>query len=142
MSDAPRGSPVKGMVYGVLVDIGGSLLASFVLFFLWAMWLAATGMDATSIQQAMAEPDPLSAVSLIGYATGTALSWAGGFVCARVAKETELQCAAVVATVSGLLALTMGSGAPFELHLFLTVLTVGAVMLGGWMGQQYNAGKL
>ena len=138
MSDAPRGSPVKGMIYGVLVDIGGSLIASFALFFAWAIWLGASGMDAESIAQAMAEPDPLSAVSLIGYAMGTALSWLGGYVCARVARETELECAAVVATVSALVALAMGAGMSVELYLFLTALTVGAVMLGGWVGRQHN----
>lgn len=138
MSEAPRGSPVKGMIYGVLVDIGGSLVASFALFFVWAIWLGASGMDAEAIAQAMAEPDPLSAVSLIGYTVGTALSWLGGYVCARVARETELQCAAVVATVSALVALAMGTGMSVELYLFLTALTVGAVMLGGWVGRQHN----
>lgn len=138
MSDAPRGSPVKGMVYGVLVDVGGSLVASFVLFFVWAVWLGASGMDGEAIAQAMREADPLSAVSLAGYAVGTALSWLGGYVCARVARETELQCAAVVAAVSALVALAMGAGMSTELYLFLTALTVAAVMLGGWTGMQHN----
>ena len=137
--EAPRGSPVKGMVYGVLVDLGGSLVASFVLFFVWAVWLGASGMDADAVAQAMTEPDPLSAVSLIGYTMGGAFSWLGGFVCARVARETELQCAAVVATVSTLAALALGTGLPWGLYLFLTLLTFGTVMLGGWMGRQQNA---
>ena len=139
MSDAPRGSPVKGMVYGVLVDVGGSLVASFVLFFVWAIWLGASGMDAEAIAQVMAEPDPLSGVSLIAYTIGTALSWLGGYVCARVARETELQCAAVVATVSAMVALAMGGGMAFELYILLTVLTVAAVMFGAWIGKQHNA---
>jgi hypothetical protein len=138
MSDAARGSPVKGMIYGVLVDIGGSLLASFALFFVWAVWLGSSGMDAEAIARAMSEPDPLSAVSLVGYTVGTTLSWLGGFVCARVARETELQCAAVVATISALVTLATGSGTSFELYLFLVASTVAAVMLGGWMGKQRN----
>ena len=139
MSDAPRGSPVKGMILGVVVDIGGSLIASFVLLFAWAMWLGASGMDAESIAQTMAEPDPLSSFSLTSYAVGGGFSWLGGYVCARIAQETELTCAAMVATISTLLALAMGFGLPFALHLFLTALTAAAVMLGGWMGQRQNA---
>ena len=139
MSDAPRGSPVKGMALGLAVDVGGSMLAAFLLFFTWAIWLGASGLDAEAITQAMVENDPASGVSLIGYVVGTAFSWLGGYVCARVAQETELRCAAVVATISAALALAMGTALPLPLHLLLTVLTIAAVMLGGWMGAQRNA---
>ena len=139
MSDDPRGSPVKGMILGVVVDLGGSLIASFALFFLWAIWLGASGLDPEGIAQTMTEPDPLSTVSLVSYVLGGAFSWFGGYVCARVARETELQCAAVVATVSSLVALALGVGLPWGLYFFLTLLTFGTVMLGGWMGLQHNA---
>ena len=137
--DRPRGSPVKGMLFGVLVDVGGSMVAAFILFFIWAIWLGASGLDAEAITQAMVENDPTSGISLIGYVVGTAFSWLGGYVCARVAQETELRCAAVVAAISGTLALAMGSELPLPLYLLLTALTVAAVMLGGWMGAQRNA---
>src|SRR6185436_10621914 len=106
------------------------------LFFTWAIWLGASGLDAEAITQAMTENDPMSGISLIGYVVGTAFSWLGGYVCARVARETEMQCAAVVATVSTLTALAMGTGLPFALYLLLALLTAGSVMLGGWMGAQ------
>ena len=139
MNDAPRGSPVKGMALGLAVDVGGSMLAAFLLFFTWAIWLGASGLDAEAITQAMTENDPMSGISLISYVVGTAFSWLGGYVCARVARETEMQCAAVVATVSTLTALAMGTGLPFALYLLLALLTAGSVMLGGWMGAQRNA---
>src|SRR5262245_29621468 len=138
-AEKPRGSPVKGMIFGLLVDIGGSFVASVVLFFVWAIWLGASGLEPEAIAQAMAEPDPVSAFSLISYAVGGGFSLLGGYVCARVARETEMRCAAVVATVSSLVSLAMGTGLPVALYLFLTVLTFAAVMFGGWMGQQHNA---
>jgi hypothetical protein len=139
MSEPRRGAPVKGMILGVVVDIGGSLLASFVLFFIWAIWLGATGHDAEAITQEMSKPDPLSQPSLVGYAVGTGFSWLGGYVCAVVAQETEMQCAAVVAAISTLVGLAMGAGLPLGLYLTLTALTFATVMLGAWMGQQRNA---
>jgi len=139
MSDAPRGSPVKGMIFGLLVDIGGSLVASFALFFIWAIWLSSSGLDADAVAQSMAEPDPLSGFSLASYTLGGGFSWLGGYVCARVARETELRCAAVIATISSLVSLAMGIGLPPGLYLFLTALTFASVMLGGWMGEQRNA---
>lgn len=136
--EARRGAPVKGMILGLVVDIGGSLLASFVLFFVWAIWLGMQGVEPEAIAETLAEPDPLSGFSFFAYIVGGVFSWLGGYVCARVAQETELRCAAVVGVISTLLALAMGWGLPFGLHLFLTALTFGAVMLGGWMGQQRN----
>ena len=139
MSEAKRGSPVKGMFFGLMVDIGGSVVASFVLFFVWAIWLGASGLEPEVIAQAMAEPDPLSTVSLVSYAVGGSFSLLGGYVCARVARETELRCAAMIGVISSLVSLAMGTGLPVGLYLFLTMLTFAAVMLGGWMGQQRNA---
>jgi len=134
-----RGSPVKGMVFGVLVDLGGSLLASFALFFAWAIWLGASGLDAEAIAQTMAEPDPLSGFSLAGYTVGSAFSWLGGYVCARVARETELRCAAVVAAISCSAGLLLAGDLPLALNFALVLFTIGAVMLGGWTGARQNA---
>lgn len=137
--DRPRGRPVKGMVYGVLVDIGGSLVAAFVLSVAWAMWLSATGLDSKEIAQEMTEAEATSPISVAGYLVGTACSWAGGYVCARVARETEMRCAAVVATISTLIALLTGTGLSLPLYIVSALITAGAVMLGGWMGAQRNA---
>ena len=136
--DARRGAPVKGMIFGLMVDIGGSLIAAVLLVFVWSIWLAASGMDAEGITQMLSEPDPLSTFSFVSYAVGCGFSWLGGYVCARVARETEMRCAAVVATVSSLIAVTMGTALPLALNLVLTLLTFGAVMLGGWTGLQRN----
>jgi hypothetical protein len=138
MSEARRGAPVKGMILGLVVDIGGSVIASFVLFFVWAIWLGASGMEADAIAKELSQPDPVSTLSFASYAVGGAFSWFGGYVCARVALETELRCAAVVATISTLVALAMGAGLPFGLYVMLAALSFGAVMLGGWMGLQQN----
>jgi hypothetical protein len=137
--DRPRGSPVKGMALGILVDLGGTTLAGIVLVFGWAAWLAASGLDAAAIEATMREADPLSSFSIFSYVVGGAFSWLGGYVGARVARETELRCAAVIAAVSVMVSLALGGSLPLELNLLLALLTVGAIMLGGWMGAQRNA---
>lgn len=138
--DRPRGSPVKGMIFGLLVDIGGSLLAGIVLTFVWAIWLGATGHDAKAIEAALTErPDPTSAFSLIANALGMGFSWLGGYVCARVARETELRCAGVVAGVGVAISPLFGLDLTSPFYLAMVVLGAALVMLGGWMGQQRNA---
>ena len=136
MSDAPRGSPVKGMVFGLLVDIGGSFVATIVLLFVWTIWLSASGVDAEGVAETIAEPG--STIAIATYTTGGAFSWLGGYICARVARETELRCAAVIGAISALISLVMGSSLPLGLDVFLAAMTFGCVMLGGWMGQQHN----
>jgi len=136
--DRPRGSPVKGMMFGVLVDLGGSFAAAIAMSFAYGIWLAASGMAPGEIEEALTQRDPGSAFSLFAYAVGTGFSWLGGYVCARTAKETELKCAGVVATVSSVTGLLLSMDQPLELNLALLLLTVGAVMLGGWIGQQRN----
>ena len=137
--DRPRGSPVKGMIFGVLVDIGGTTLAGIALVFFWAIWLAASGMSAEQIQEAVQNPDPTSAFSLIGYAVGTGFSALGGYVCARVARETELRCAAVVAAISITFGLVIG-GATHSLAMNVVLIgaTLAAVMGGAWFGKRSN----
>jgi len=137
--DRPRGSPVRGMVFGALVDLGGSFAAALVLSFAYGIWLAASGMSAAEIEQALTRPDPGSTFAMVSYAVGAAFSWLGGYVCARTAKETELQCAAVVAAISCTAGLLLAMDLPLALNFALVLLTIGAVMLGGWTGARQNA---
>ena len=136
--DRPRGSPVRGMLYGALVDIGGTLLAGIVLGILWGSWLAASGNSAEQIAEAVKNPDPTSLVAIAGYVIGTAFSGLGGYVCARVARETELRCAAVVAGISIAFGFAVGGAQTFEMGVLMVVTTVAAVMLGAWLGRRHN----
>lgn len=140
--DRPRGKPVKGIVSGILVDLGGTTVAGFVLMFVWGVWLASSGADAGQIQEAVQNVDPFSGIALLGYAVGAAFSCFGGYVAARVARETELMCAAAVAVVSCLTGIAMAWDFPAWLHAILAALTFASVLLGGWMGKQRNLREL
>ena len=137
--DRPRGSPVKGMVFGALVDIGGTLVAGIVLGVIWSIGLAASGQTAEEIEQAVQNPDPTSVVGILGFVIGTAFSVLGGYVCARVARETEYRCAGVVSVASIAIGLAVGGGQSFAMNVLMVVATIAAVMLGAWIGAQRNA---
>jgi hypothetical protein len=139
--DRPRGSPVKGMAFGLMVDIGGTLCASYALMFIWAIRLAAQGHDAKAIEEMLNQQfaDSTSDVGIAANVLGMAFSWLGGYVCARVARETELRCAGVVAGLGIGLALLLGGDAMTALHFGLVLLGAAIVMLGAWMGAQRNA---
>lgn len=138
MNDAPRGSPVRGMAFGLLVDLGGTTVSSLALVFIWAIWQAMSGLEAEAIEQSLQDLEPMSPISVIGSVMGCGFSLLGGYVCARVARETELRCAAVVAVVSAIVSLAMGSSLPLALNVLFGLLTAGLVMLGGWLGERRN----
>jgi hypothetical protein len=138
--DNPKGSPVKAVIYGVLVDIIGSTIAGAVLVFVYGIILATRGASPEAIAAAVTTADPTSAFSLAGTAIGLGFSCLGGYVCARVVREAELKWAAVTAAIS----ITIGFGLGMQslsvgVNLLFAVLGVAVVMLGGYAGARRNA---
>jgi hypothetical protein len=139
---AAQGSPFKGVVFGLLVDIGGSIVGGLAMVFVYGIVLATSGASQAEIEQALTKVDPLSWFSIIGFTIGTTASFLGGYVCARVARAAELKWAGVVAAVSGIVSLLMGTGAySFEWNALLALVGMGAVIWGGWVGARRNAAQ-
>ena len=129
----------RAIVYGVLVDIGGSILAGLVLATLYAFVLAGSGMAREEILQAISDPQPASWYSIAGFVVGCAASFLGGYVCARLAAPREMRAVSAVAAVSGVVSLAMGPDAyAFEWTAVLALAGMGAVFAGGWAGMQGN----
>lgn len=129
----------KAIVYGVLVDIGGSILAGLVLATIYAFVLAGSGVPREEILRAISEAEPASWFSIAGFVAGCGASFLGGYVCARVAGMHEMRAVSAVAAVSGVVALLFGSGAyAFEWTAVLALVGMGAVVAGGWTGLQRN----
>lgn len=139
-TDRPAGSPVKGVIYGVLVDILGTTAATALLAFVYGIALAVNGASAEDIQRAVTQLEPASALGLIASAIGCGFSFLGGYVCARVARRAELKWAAVTGALSAAFGLAMTlQAAPDALNLFMLVLSFAIVVLGGHVGARRNA---
>src|SRR5215510_11032931 len=77
-------SPIKAVLLGLAVDVGGSMLLGLLLGMGYAIVLAASGMQADEIALALADLSPWSWISIFGTLMGCGLSVLGGYVCARV----------------------------------------------------------
>jgi uncharacterized membrane protein YfcA len=133
---------VKAVVYGVLIDVGGSLVAGLALAIAYSVVLAASGAGAEEIERRLSEPDPASWLSLLGFLLGCTASLLGGYVCARVAAVDEMRPVGMVAAVSGVVSLLMGGSAyAFEWDALLALLGMAAVFAGGWAGARRNRRK-
>lgn len=138
----PRpGSPVKAVTLGLLVDIGGTTLATLLLAFVYGVVLAASGAGSEEIAAAV---DGGLADSWLFYATsgvGLAFSVLGGYVCARIARRAELKLGAVMAGLSAVIGVALG-GDHYQLGTLasLTIASIGAVLIGARWGAARNRG--
>jgi len=132
-------SPVKGVIYGALVDILGTTASSIAIGIAYGIFLVATGSSLEEIQREGTQIDPTSTLGMVTGAVGCAFSVLGGYVCARVAGPPELKWAAMVAAISVALGLLMAFQVPLALNLLLNALGFAMVMLGGYLGARRNA---
>jgi hypothetical protein len=131
---APRpGSPYKAVIFGLLTDFGGTIALSVLLTFIWGVAQSpevATG-EAMTV-------DPW--YSWVGFAGGFGFSVLGGYVCARVAGQSEYTLGAILAVLVVVLGLLLfGSGEhDFGVAVALNAATVVAVIVGAWIGKKRN----
>ena len=134
-----RGSPVKAVIFGVLIDVGGSFGAGVVLVLAYSIVLAWSGASAEDIRRAMGAADVFSWFSLLGFCVGAAASFLGGYVCARIVADAEMKWVGIVAAISALVSLAMGAGSlAFDWDALMALISMGAVFAGGWAGRRRN----
>jgi uncharacterized membrane protein len=136
---SPRpGSPLRAVLLGLAVDLGGSLACSVLLGTAQVSAFVASGMSQAQATEALRELPPTSTTAILGIVLGALCSVAGGFVCARVARRDEYRLGAVMAALSAGSGLAMGGDADPEMTVLLTLSTVACVLLGAKYGRALN----
>ena len=115
---APRpGSPYKAVALGLLTDFGGTLALSLI------------------VAPVSPESWPFYAISI----GGGAFSVLGGYVCARIAGQSEYTLGAILAAINVVLGLALGGDdADVGMQIVLNVATVACVILGARLGKARN----
>jgi hypothetical protein len=139
--DLPRrpGSAFKAIALGLAVDIGGSLIASVILAAIYGAALAADGVKPEDIAAAMQASATDSWFFYVGSLFGLGFSVLGGYVCARIARRSEMRLGAILAVLSALSGLFLG-GDQLQLGtlLSMTLTGFGAVLVGARLGLAKN----
>ncbi len=134
-----RGSPVKAILTGLFVDLGGSVLVGVVLTQLYRVSLALSGLSADEIDKAMAAIPPQSMLMILAMVMGAGCSVAGGYVCARIVGRDEFRAGAVMASLSAFLSLLSGPvDVDADLLVLTTLSTIACVLLGVKYGRERN----
>jgi hypothetical protein len=129
-----RGLQVRAVLTGVLVDIGGSLLAQILIFVVLGLTIPnAPDRAGDAPQNVAVPPDPAFWGPLL--AIGLLFTALGAYVAARIAKGAELENAFAVGIVSTAIGFTFvflsPEASPFWVQAAGLLLTIPAAFVGG-----------
>lgn len=132
--DREPGSTFKAVLLGAATDIGGTMVAGFVLAVLYALVLAAQGYSNEQIDATFENFDPLSGFGLITSLAGLSMSVLGGYVCARVANVASYLAVGILSAVSVTFGAVIGGGEyDWPMLLTLNLLSLAGIFVGGWL---------
>jgi hypothetical protein len=131
---AAPGSAVKAVSLGLLVDIGGTLLLSVVVFSAYAVVQTGNGMSVEQIEAELGNLPPTSLFFIVMTLLGCGLSVLGGYVCARIARRRDYRLGVVLGALSTTLGLLLGSDESAGMLAATALLSFAAIMLGTRLG--------
>jgi hypothetical protein len=127
------GSPVKAILIGLVVDIGGSIVGGTILAIAWGILLGAGGASGDQIDGFFRESHTFQWVSLC---TGLGFTGLGAYVAARIANRAEYRFALMLglcslASSELMVRLFASSDYPEWTRLVGTVLVLPVAFVGG-----------
>ena len=136
---AAPGSPLRAVLMGLAVDIGGTALASFLISAMYALQLHGQGLSESELKEAFDHMPHDSGLYVLGNVLGALMSVAGGYVCARIVRRNEFRTGLVMAASSALVGLLLGAAQEeVDMMLLLTLTGVACNLLGVKYGAEHN----
>lgn len=140
MMNAATGSALKAVSLGVMVDILGTLLATLLTAFVYAVYMTSQGMAPPEIQASLQEE--ASPINFVVMGLGSGFSILAGYICGRIARRHEYRLTAITALCSLLIASAMSANGLLQepLRFGLSVLvTLACTLLGGHLAARRRA---
>lgn len=135
--------PVRGVVYGLLVDLGGTILIGIIAVLGYGAMLLVTGVELQEASERIAALEsmpPYTPISLALNGLGLLMSYLGGYTCLRVSRASGLGIAVILAIITTGLGLALIENTPnpgFDLS--VGAIAFVATLLGGRAGLRRNA---
>jgi hypothetical protein len=139
---AGAGSAIKAVTLGLVADIGGTLAGTVVFMLIYGIVLGVSGASAEELAAASDFTATDSWQFYAGTLLGLGFSVLGGYVCARIARRSEMKLGAVLALLSAAIGVLLAAD-QYQLGTLLsvTLASIGAVMVGARLGQAKNRGN-
>lgn len=127
----PRGATVLGFVAGLVTDIGGSLVAGFVLAIVYAILLTSSGMSAAEVEASFHDMPLDSGFRIVSEAVGGGFSILGGYVFERIARRGDMRLGWALGLTALVIGAVLGNSAENPLHsTVLSLLSLAATLFG------------
>ena len=129
-----KGSPVKAILIGLLVDIVGSFVLVFILGIIYSVMLASQGLTPEEIEYRLTNLDPYSLFSLVCMFFGGLMTVIAGYICAKIVNYSEYKFALILGFISAMVGYMAGESYYSTLdNIFLVLLTLGCALFGAWL---------
>ena len=129
-----KGSPVKAITIGVVVDIGGTSVLGIILVMIYSVLLASEGLSPEEIEDRLMNLDPHSTFSIISMILGGMVTVFAGYLCASIVNFSEYKYTFILGSISAAFGLMVGESHYSTLdNIFLTILTVMCALFGAWI---------
>ena len=123
----------KAVALGILADLGGTIVASAVLFAFFAGDQVSDQMSPEEMEEAVKLATQGGAFLITSLVVGLGFSVFGGYVAARVAKKEIYLNAGLVGVASLLIGLFFGGGGPIWFNVAGFLLVIPAALYGGYL---------
>lgn len=123
--------PVRGILIGLVIDLGGTILLVFISSIIYGVVLASGGASQSEIESSITNMGPDSIFGIVNTILGLLMSFIGGFYCARIARAKDYLYPGIMAAILFLLSIILGWGTmSLILLVSLSMASVVAIMLG------------
>ena len=126
-----KGSPVKAILVALVVDIVVTTLLGAVTGFVYGYMLAAEGMTADQVQDALVNGTTFYILSIV---TGSVVSIYAGYLCAKIANYREYTWALILGVILIVFSLLISGGMYRTVEsVALSLATIACVLTGAWL---------
>lgn len=126
---SPR--PLKGILLGIAIDIGGTTALSIVLGIFYSLTLGQAGQEVQPSDSVVIVGNSDSLIQSIGMILGLSISCLAGYVCSYYSQVYVYRHTAICASIICMLAMILFSASGFSL--FDTLISFAAIMSGSWV---------
>jgi hypothetical protein len=134
------GSPYKAVLLGLLTDFGGTIALSVLIALAYGIQMAAYGASPEEIEAASKSLPADSWAFWAGTIGGGGFSVLGGYVCARIAGQSEYTLGVILAAISMVLGMVLsgGGGDDVGMQVVLHAASIACVIVGSHIGKTRN----
>ena len=130
-SEKHRARPIRAIVFGVIIDIGGTIVGVVILTIVYVAILASSGATQDEVDRVLSTAKPTTFFGFVTAMWGVFMSFIAGFYCVRISRAIDWRYPATLALLVFIIGIAMAGGTMDSFILYLwSFFSVGATFYG------------